>query len=154
MKNKKFTRKHRGGGVPLTGAPLDYMTRPGAELPHGSYQKYLNGGFFPPPQPGVLTDGGMRQGVVPQAGMGSNKMSGGGIIDSISTGIGAILTRPFVAENPQSTQHGIMTAWKGLPSSPGGASYQQTWPYVSAASSSAFPSPSIYTRTLGQQGQI
>lgn len=152
MRGKRHTRKHRGGG-PIAGAPIDYMTRPGANLPYGNFQQYVNSGFVTP-QPGVLTDAGVRQGVTPQYGMGSNKMAGGGIFDSISTGVNAILNRPFVAENPVTTQQSGMIAWKGMPPSPGGASYDQNWRYISDASKHSFPPASIYTRTLSQQGQI
>lgn len=148
MRSKRHTRKHRGGS-----APLDYMTRPGANLPYGNFQEYVKGGFVTP-QPGVLTDIGLKQGVTPQPGMGSNKMSGGSILGSISSGMSAILTRPFVGVNPESSQHALMSSWKGLPPSPGGASYQQNWPYISQASMSPYPVPQIYTRTLSQQGQI
>jgi len=153
VRGKRHTRKHRGGG-PISGAPLDYMTRPGTNVPYGNFQHYVRGGFLNP-QPAILIDSGGKQGVTPQASMGSNKMmAGGGILDSIGTGVSAILNRPFVAENPVTTQQGAMLGWKGLPPSPGGASYVQTWPYISDASKHSFPPPSIYTRTLSQQGQI
>jgi hypothetical protein len=150
---KKFTRKHRGGAAPIAGAPLEYTQRAGTDLPYGNYTKYVDSGFLTP-QPGVLTDAGVRQGVTPQYGMGSNRINGGGILDSLSTGLGAILNRPFVGMNPESGQHAVMSAWKGLPPSPGAASYQPTWNYISDASRNPYPQPSIYTRTLSQQGAI
>jgi len=124
-KKGKFTRKHRGGG-PIAGAPLDYMTRPGLDIPHGNFTPYIQKGFWNP-EPAILKDCGTQQGVMPYPQTGSNLIKGGGILSSIGTGLSAISFRPTEAQNPQTTQHNVMTAWKGLPHGPGGASYDQAW---------------------------
>ncbi len=124
-KRGKFTRKHRGGNI-LAGAPLDHMTRPGTDLPHGNYTKYVDGGFWTP-QPAILKDCGTQQGVVPQPGTGNNLIKGGGILSSLQTGLSAMTFRPVEAQSPPTGQHNIMTTWKGLPHSPGGESYKQAW---------------------------
>jgi hypothetical protein len=45
---KKATtrRKMRGGAAPIAGAPLDYLTRPGVDLPYGNFLKYVDSGFW------------------------------------------------------------------------------------------------------------
>jgi len=128
----KHTRKQRGGkqrgGMGVTapsGAPLDYLTRPGVDLPYGKFLEYVDKGFVNP-EPAILKDCGTQEGILPQAGMGSNKMSGGGL--------DAGLMRPFVASTPMSIQHDAAMAWKGQPLPPGPESWQKTWqPHMSPA---------------------
>jgi hypothetical protein len=144
IKGKK-TRKVRGGGL---GAPIDSLTRPGVELPYGNFLPYVKSGFWNP-EPAISADYGKQQPILPYPETGSNRMSGGGLLDSIANGINAISFRPFSAENPPSVQHDSMTAWKGQPLGPGGESYARAYQYQMP------PQPSIpvvanpvYTRTL------
>jgi len=121
LRKGKQTRKQRGGMVITgpTGAPLDYLTRPGVDLPYGKFLEYVDKGFVNP-EPAIQKDCGIQQGVLPQAGMGSNKMSGGGFI-------GAALMRPFVSSTPMSVQHDASMTWKAQPLPPGPESWQKTW---------------------------
>jgi hypothetical protein len=147
MKKKgRFTRKHRGGNH-ITGAPLDYMTRPGMNTPHGSFTPYIEKGFWNP-QPGILKDCGTQQGVVPYSQTGNNSLKGGGILStlqnglsSVGTGLSAISFRAVEAQNPQTVQHNIMTSYKGLPHGPGGASYDQAWQPRSITQPATIPLP-------------
>lgn len=153
-KKSKHTRKHRGGSAgPIAGAPLDHITRPGTDLPYGNFTKYIDRGFWTP-QPAILQGCGTQQGVLPQPGMGSNKMNGGGIFDSIGTSMSAALFRPTVAQNPETTQHGLMNSWKGLPSGPGGASYDQAWRYRADTLGPSLVQTPVYQRELNQHGRV
>lgn len=141
----KKTRKVRGGGL---GAPLDALTRPGVELPYGNFLPYVKAGFWNP-EPAISADYGRIQGPLPYPETGSNKMSGGGFLDSISNGMNAISFRPFAAQNPPSMQQDATTAWKGQSLGPGGESYVRAYQYQMP------PNPSVpvvvnpvYTRSL------
>jgi hypothetical protein len=128
LRKGKQTRKQRGGmaSVGPSGAPLDYLTRPGVDLPYGKFLEYVDKGFVNP-EPAILKDCGTQQGILPQAGMGSNKMSGGGFLD-------AALMRPFVSSTPMSVQHDTSMAWKAQPLPPGPEAWQKTWqPHMSGA---------------------
>ena len=142
----KMTRKHRGGAqsTELTGAPLDYMTRPGTDIPYGNFLKYVNSGFWNP-EPAINWDCGKQTGVLPYPETGSNKMNGGGFID-------ALFTRPFIATNPTSVQYDAQTAWKGQPLGPGPESWQRGYQYQLPPGSSPTPiaTPGIYQRDLTQ----
>jgi hypothetical protein len=149
MKGKigKKTRKVRGGGS--LGAPIDSLTRPGVELPYGNFLPYVKAGFWNP-EPAIQYPTGRDQSILmPYAETGSNKMSGGGLMDSISNGLSAISFRPFTSENPPSIQNDMMTAIRGQPLGPGGQSYERAYQYQLP------PTPSVpvvanpvYTRAL------
>ena len=130
MKVKKGTRKMRGGNHTLAGAPLDYKTGPGLDLPYGKYPAYVSGGFVNP-EPGILGSCGIQKGVLPYADTGSNKMSGG-----------SLFFRPFTAQSPETSQHSMMTSIKGLPQHPGPESWQTTWNYRTLPFTTTY-SPSI-----------
>jgi hypothetical protein len=125
LRKGKLTRKQRGGMVVTapTGAPLDYLTRPGVDLPYGKFLDYVDKGFVNP-EPAIVKDCGTQQGILPQAGMGSNRMNGGGL--------DAAFMRPFVSSTPMSVQHDASMAWKGQPLPPGPEAWQKTWqPHMS-----------------------
>jgi hypothetical protein len=144
-KKGRMTRRLRGGAqsTELTGAPLDYMTRPGTYIPYGNFLKYVDSGFTNP-EPAINWDCGKQTGVLPYASTGSNKMNGGGFFS-------AFATRPFVAENPQSVGHDAQTVWKGQQLGPGPNSYDVGYKYQLGPSG---PMPSIitevYNRNLAQ----
>lgn len=141
MKKGKYTRKHRGGS-PLAGAPIDYATRQPVDIPYGNYPKYVDSGFWNP-EPAILKDGATQQ-VKPHSTTGSNKVGGGDLL-------GAFI-RPFVAQNPPSTQLSLMNSWKGLPPSPGPNSYDRTWQARADHLLPAIAENPIYARELTQQG--
>jgi hypothetical protein len=144
IKGKK-TRKIRGGGL---GAPIDSLTRPGVELPYGNFLPYVKAGFWNP-EPAISADYGKQQPILPYPETGSNKMSGGGLLDSIANGIDAISFRPFAAQNPPSVQNDAVSAWKGQPLSPGGNSYDRAYQYQTSANSAPpIVANPVYTRTL------
>ena len=152
------TRKMRGGSGGenlLYGSPIQQMMRPGGVLPYGNYPPYLNH-FMKYPEPAIQQDCGTQQGILPQAGMGSNvvmkggrRMKGGGLFSGASNLISAAMMRPFVGENPTSNQANLMTAWKGLPSPPGPESWQKTWvPHMNPHSPPPLTSVLSYNRDL------
>ena len=144
IKGKK-TRKIRGGGL---GAPIDSLTRPGLELPYGNFLPYVKAGFWNP-EPAISADYGKQQPILPYPETGSNRMSGGGLLDSITNGIDAISFRPFAAQNPPSVQNDAVSAWKGQTLSPGGNSYDRAYQYqMSANSATPIIANPVYTRTL------
>ena len=156
-KGKGTTRRkgrngQRGGAQDtlLTGAPMDYITRPGVDLPYGEFLPYVKSGFWNPEQAHASEYSEFKT-VLPYAGTGSNKMSGGGLIDSISNATAAMFTRPFVAQNPPSIQQDVMSTWKGLPVGPGGNSYQATWkPTMLPGPATPNPIISTYQRDLSK----
>ena len=134
-KGKRTTRKMRGGGS-LDGAPVDYMMRPGAPLPHGGYPQYVSKGFdVGVPLPGINASCGSQGGTVPYAGTGSNQVGGGNpvmdalgsMFGSVGTAASAISFRPYTATNPATTLMNVGTSWKGQSTGPGSESWQQAW---------------------------
>lgn len=130
IKKGKKTRKLRGGAQStlLTGGPLDYMTRPGTDIPYGNFLKYVESGFTNP-EPAINWDCGKQTGVLPYDTTGSNKMNGGGLMSALSNFTSAMTSRPFMAENPQSVGHDAQTVWKGQTLGPGPNSYDVGYKY-------------------------
>ena len=101
------TRKQRGGA--LSGAPVDFQTRPGVDGVHGSFPAYLSNGFgVGVPQPGLFQGCGVENSspAVP-ASMGSNLVGGkpkrgGGIVQAASDALFTLSTRPFTPNAPPS----------------------------------------------------
>jgi hypothetical protein len=128
------TRKLRGGAqsTQLTGAPMDYLTRPGTDIPYGNFLKYVDSGFTNP-EPAIQADCGKQTAMLPFATTGSNKMNGGGFLSAITAPMAnfaqAITTRPFVAINPPSVGQDAQTTWKGQPLGPGPNSYDVGYKY-------------------------
>jgi len=145
---KKGTRKMRGGSNALAGAPMASLTRPGTDLPYGNFLEYVNKGFWNP-EPAIKGDTGRDQSIaLPYAGTGSNKISGGGLLSSISNGLSAISFRPFQAENPSSPQQDAMSAWKGQGMGPGPESWQQTWTPRIQPGATSNPVLGVFNREL------
>jgi hypothetical protein len=130
MKKKyKKTRKQRGGAQStlLTGAPMDYMTRPGTDIPYGVFTKHVTSGFWNP-EPAMQYDCGTQKGDLPMPGMGSNLMNGGALLTGSPI-------RPFLAENPPSLLQDAQTSINGRVLGPGPASYDTAYSYKSVPSS-------------------
>lgn len=143
------TRRKMRGGTMLTGAPLDHLTRPGVDIPYGNFLPYVSKGFWNPEQ-APAADCNTFKTVLPYAGTGSNKMNGGGIIDSVSQAAGAFGMRLFSAQNPPSVQQDAQTAWKGQPLGPGPDPSQQAWKPQMTGAPTSVPIVQTYTRDLSQ----
>lgn len=149
-KRTKLTRKRQRGGaqdMTLTGAPMNHPTRPGVDIPYGQFLPYVNKGFWNPEQ-APAADCGSFKPVLPPAGMGSNSMKGGGLMDVISNSWSAATFRPAVATNPTSPQFDAQTAWKGQELGPGPEAWQQAWKPMTGATSNSIPSAGTYTRDV------
>jgi len=103
---KNSTRRaHQKGGAAaqMSGAPLDFQTRPGVDGVYGSFPQYQTGGLS-------FYDTINKQGMFQECGkvditptipesISSNKvMGGGGMLDKLSDAISLATTRPFVAQ--------------------------------------------------------
>lgn len=140
----KKTRRNQRGGM----APLDYLTRPGVDLPYGKFLDYVDKGFWNP-EPAPAADCPGFKTVLPYAGTGSNRMSGGGIMSTLSNGLNAIGMRPFVAQNPPSIQQDAATAWRGQALGPGPEAWQSNYAIRSASGPATLvPNVGVYTRAM------
>jgi len=147
VKHKKpHERRHTGGAMPLTGAPVSYdSVRPGvyvsAGVDQGSYAvvpSYVQSGFnVSVPEIAKQMDPVAGQTVYPirtPAGLGDNtvmfgggskkrasrrKQSGGDVITDIGTSISQALFRiPTSTVPPSSIVDDVQAAWKGTPLPP------------------------------------
>lgn len=143
---KRPTRKLKGGAQStlLTGAPMDYMTRPGTDIPYGNFLSYVSKGFWNP-EPAISGSPIRPPPVLPYAGTGSNRMGGGGVMGNF---VSALTMRPFGAENPPSVANDAMTAWKGQQLGPGPESYQTAYSYKSAGEVPTVAASPVYARAL------
>lgn len=144
MKKKyKKTRKQRGGAQStlLTGAPMDYMTRPGTDIPYGVFTKHVTSGFWNP-EPAIQYDCGTQKGDLPMPGMGSNKMNGGAIITGSPI-------RVDLQENPTSVVNDIRNVANGGLLGPGPASYDTAYTYKSTPNmQNSIYSSGAYSRVM------
>jgi hypothetical protein len=116
----KKTRKQGGGGMPISGAPLDFQTRPGVDGVHGSFPPYLTSGlsFYNTVNQDQLNAGvrlnDFNRGVPED--MGSNLVGGGTLSDSLSV----FTTRPAASQIPPTVINDAQTFIQGkpLPASP------------------------------------
>lgn len=136
---RKGTRKQRGGSQ-LTAAPLSYRMEPGTLQPYGVFPNYISKGFFVPMSDNIANCGKVDSTVIVPKGMGSNLVGGrrktrkgkkgkkgGGILDAGINMFQSIGQRPFLAQNPVTTQHDQMMQFKGQLASPGGQPFETTY---------------------------
>lgn len=129
----KGTRRSQKGGATaaLSGAPLDFQTRPGIDGVHGSFPPYLTSGlgFYDKiNQEGMFQDCG-KVDITPQisASMGSNKallggggsggksQKGGGLLGTLSDASFVLAHRPLGTPmgTPPTVFNDIQTYWNG-----------------------------------------
>lgn len=121
--------KQSGGSSPLAGAPLDYTTRPGTDLPYGSYPQYISGGFGFANMDSLSQQCGKETqlwpGVPASSVTGSNEfMKGGkrnktrkqkgGSFPSLGTAFSEFLQRPFGMSSPPSAAQDLQMLAKGV----------------------------------------
>jgi hypothetical protein len=112
----KYTRKvHKGGAAPLSGAPLDFQTRPGIDGVHGSFPPYLTSGlsFYNTINQDQLNKGVGLDAFEPAvpADMGSNQAGGSVIGDAAFLAT----TRPASSVSPPSVMNDLQTYLQGRP---------------------------------------
>ena len=109
----KGTKRQKGGAAPLSGAPLDFQTRPGVDGVHGSFPQYLTNGlsfYNTINQEGMFKDcGGVDNTPSVPASLGSNQAGGGVLSDAAFLAT----TRPQDSSVPPSAIQDIQTAWQG-----------------------------------------
>ena len=128
------TNKPQSGGA----APLDYTTRAGADIPHGSYPEYVSSGFGFRGMDSLTLQGGKETGLWPQvpAGMGDNTVKtgggkfnstrrknkqkkvqkGGGMFPSLTNAVAEMFTRPFGMSSPPTASQDAQMISKGMDS--------------------------------------
>ena len=126
---KRPTRKQRGGAAPLTGAPIDFQTRPGIDGASGTYLTYVDSGlsFYDKINQPAIQQGCGTQNITPQIphGMGSNQAGGAPITDFAS----ALTFKPIMSTSPPSVLQDIRTAYLGMPLPASPAVEDHTWKY-------------------------
>jgi len=126
---KRPTRKQRGGVAPLTGAPIDFQTRPGLDGASGTYLAYVDSGlsFYDKINQSAIQQGCGIQNITPQIppGMGSNQAGGAPITDFAS----ALTFKPIVSTSPPSVYQDIRSAYLGTPLPASPAVEDHTWKY-------------------------
>jgi hypothetical protein len=133
----KGKSKQRGGV-----APVDYQLRAGELPPYGTFLPYVSNGFgisIPEMSSSALCAAGGTPAVMPYPDTGSARMLGGskakeskskkqrgaGFMDTL----GQIFTHP-APSNPTSVMTDAITAYRGQPLPPGGASTVKAWNYT------------------------
>jgi hypothetical protein len=123
--------KQSGGGQVMSPAPLGYDLRAGADIPYGSFPKYVSDGFGFANMDSLTAMSG-KEDITPKlpADLGSNlvggarkarlrktrrakKQSGGGL-PAFSTAVAEFLTRPFGMGSPPSASQDAQMLSKGL----------------------------------------
>lgn len=156
-KNKK-TKNQSGGEVPLSGAPIDFQTRPGTyQTPYGNFLEYIGSGFnfydkinqdsFFPTQCGKENST-----PVVYESTGSNKVGGSrkrsrkqrGGFPTLSEFAQALSFGPLSPTAPTTPLYDLQTATKAQPLPPSSAANTATPPYVSATPQTvSYPSYAI-----------
>ena len=154
--NHTVKESSQSGGGQLTGAPLDYTTRPGLYISpginQGSYAQvpnYVSSGFWNP-EPGQSYDRVIGQTVYPDrtpAGLGDNtviglkmsggsnrktqkrKQSGGDPLRTLGTALNQFLFRPVQSTIPPSIPQDVLAASKGQDLGPSPLAYQNKLDY-------------------------
>ena len=93
------TRKHKGGAMPLAGAPLDYSVRPGVDTVYGSFPEYQSAGlkfYDTVNQVGMSQECGIKD-ITPHIG----GQSGGTFSDAIHQSPAPVSTPPSIINNLQ-----------------------------------------------------
>lgn len=146
-KGKKGTRKQKGGSAPLSGAPLDYSTRPGIEGVYGVFPAYVTSGFdfYNDINKEAPVAGCGVENTTPKVpiSIGSNevqkggkrktrksKRQGGGAFPSLSEFATALSFRPITSTQPPSMSYTAQMDFKGLPSPPSAIPNTATPAYV------------------------
>lgn len=128
MREKLVKQRSQGGGSSnqLVGAPLDMTTRPGVYGPYGNFLDYVNKGFQVP-EPGIQQECGIKDftpsispNISQRAGARKTRRRQRGGVNILTGAPFAAEFRPFIAQNPITTQASIQNNFKALPSPPSG----------------------------------
>ncbi len=167
----KGTRKQkggqRGGAAILTGAPLDYSTRPGIDGIYGTFPAYVSSGlvFYNDINKEAPLAGCGTENTTPKVpiSIGSNevqkggrrtrknKRQGGGAFPSISEFAQAMSFRPVPASAPPSMVYTAQMDFKGTPSPPSSQANTATPPYIPYKPTTVAGIATEITRDLGSE---
>jgi hypothetical protein len=145
---KSGTRKQKGG-APLSGAPLDYSTRPGIEGVYGVFPAYITSGFdfyndinkeaplagcgienTTPKVPISIGSNEVQKGGKRGSRKTRKSRQGGGAFPSISEFAQAVTSRPITSTNPPNMAYTAQMDFKGLPSPPSSVTNTANPPYI------------------------
>lgn len=153
VKKSGKTKKQKGGAA-LSGAPLDYSTRPGLEGMYGTFPAYVSSGlaFYndinkeapvagcgventTPKVPISIGSNEVQKGGSSRQGGGkrtrkNKRRQGGGAFPSISEFAQALTFRPITSSNPPTMSYTAQMDFKGLPSPPSSVANTANPPYM------------------------
>jgi hypothetical protein len=131
---QKGKTRAQSGGV----APVDYQMRAGEVAPYGVFLPYVAAGFgigIPEMSSSDLCAAGGTPAVMPYPDTGSNLMKGGAKAKAgkqrgagLAETLGQVFTHP-PPQAPSSVLTDAVTAFRGQPLPPGGASTVRAWNY-------------------------
>lgn len=114
-RSAKTRKSQRGGSAPLSGAPLDFMTRPGVDGVHGSFPPYVASGlsFYNTINQDQLNKGVGLSAFEPAVpvDMGSNQAGGAALYDAAFLAT----TRPAAPSSPPGVIDDLQTFAQGRP---------------------------------------
>lgn len=145
-RSKGKTKKQKGGATPLSGAPLDYSTRPGIDGLYGTFPAYVSSGlaFYNDINKEAPLAGCGVENTTPKVplSIGSNEVQkggrrtrrtrrqGGGAFPTLSEFAQALTFRPITATSPPTMVYNAQMAYKGLPAPPSSVASSATPPYI------------------------
>lgn len=173
---KTGTRKHkqkgglnqRGGSTPLSGAPLDYSTRPGIDGIYGVFPAYVSSGlaFYNDINKEAPLAGCGTENTTPKVpiSIGSNlvsqkggrrtrksKKQNGGSFPTVSEFAQALSFRPITATAPPTMAYTAQMDYKGLPSPPSSQPNTGSPAYLSYKPTTVAGVATEITRDLGSE---
>ena len=148
-KGKKGKTKKQKGGAALSGAPLDYSTRPGINGIYGTFPAYVSSGlaFYNDINKEAPLAGCGTENTTPKVpiSIGSNEVQTGGkrtrknkkqgnhrggAFPSINEFAQALTFRPITSTQPPTTTYTAQMDFKGLPSPPSSTPNTANPPYL------------------------
>ncbi len=167
-KSKKGkTKKQKGGAAPLSGAPLDYSTRPGINGIYGTFPAYVSSGlaFYNDINKEAPLAGCGTENTTPKVpiSIGSNevqkggkrtrknKRQGGGAFPSISEFAQAFTFRPITSTAPPTMAYTAQMDFKGTPSPPPSVANTANPPYMPYKPSTLAGVATEINRDLGSE---
>ncbi len=164
---KSGSRKQKGGG-PLSGAPLDYSTRPGIDGIYGTFPAYVSSGFafYNDINKEAPVAGCGVENTTPKVplSIGSNEVQkggkrstrrrrrqDGGAFPSISEFATAMTFRPITSTNPPSMAYTSQMDFKGLPSPPSSVANTANPPYMAYKPTTLAGVATEISRDLGSE---
>lgn len=163
----KGTRKQKGGADPLSGAPLDYSTRPGIDGIYGVFPAYVSSGlaFYNDINKEAPLAGCGTENTTPKVplSIGSNEVQKGGkrktrkqrqrggAFPTISEFAQALTFRPITSTSPPTAFYNAQMDYKGVNPPPSSAPNTANPPYVSYKPSTLAGVATEINRNLGSE---